>query len=62
MTKKIYGLLMVLMLVSSAHVQAITEEEAEAQCKVYAEEEKVTAEEMADYMAECVKDLTNIKE
>ena len=32
--------------------------EAEARCKQYAQEDNVSADEMKDYIAECVKELT----
>lgn len=56
MKKNIYLLLAALML-GSVNVHAMTKEEAEADCKVQAVEDGVSAEEMQDYIKECVDAL-----
>lgn len=43
----------------SQPVLAADEESPEAQCKKYAAEEAVPAEEMESYVADCVKEMTS---
>ena len=52
----LFSLFAASMAVSSA-AQAITQAEAETKCRAYAQEDGVAAEELKDYVAECVKDL-----
>jgi hypothetical protein len=42
--------------VSGAYAES--QEEAEAMCKRYAQEDKIASEDMEQFMAECIKDLT----
>ncbi len=56
MKKTMFAFLAAAMLASAA-VQAMTKEEAEEQCKTQAAEDGVSAEEMKDYMKECVDSL-----
>lgn len=58
MLKMISTLAMASALVSSPVVFAETQQEAEAKCSQWAQEEKVSAEELGAYMAECVQSLT----
>lgn len=55
--KKILFSLFVAMLAMSSVAQAITREEAETKCRVYAQEDDISAAEMKDYIAQCIDDL-----
>lgn len=55
--KKSIFVLLVAALFGSASVQAMTQEEAEQECKTQAADDGVSAEEMQDYIQECVDSL-----
>jgi hypothetical protein len=55
--KKILFVLLAAALFGTASVQAITQEEAEQECKAQAADDGVSAEEMQDYIQECVDSL-----
>ena len=57
MNRKFSALILATVLALGTSVFAESPEEAEARCKQYAQEDNVSAEEMEDYMAECVKQL-----
>lgn len=48
---------MLLAITVSTAAQAMSREEAEAQCRAYAKEDSVSAEEMQAYMQDCIENL-----
>ncbi len=52
--KKIMFILLAAVAFGSASVQAMTKAEAEEECKAQAADDGVSAEEMGDYIKECV--------
>ncbi|MET0107133.1 MAG: hypothetical protein ABW072_18625 [Sedimenticola sp.] len=58
MIKQISLLAVLSALAISPYALAESREEAEALCKEYAVEDKVPAQELEKYLAECIKDLT----
>lgn len=58
MTRLLSLLALSLALISSPLAYAESQEEAEAQCKQWAQEENVSSEEMAAYMEECIQSQT----
>ncbi len=58
MTKLLSLLVVAVALISSPLAFAESQQEAEAQCKQWAQEENVSSEEMADYMADCLATQT----
>ncbi|MCW9024183.1 MAG: hypothetical protein OQK73_05830 [Gammaproteobacteria bacterium] len=61
MLKNFSFLAIIFAILSSPTVVAETEKSAEEQCKQFAQEEQISAEEMKDYIAECVASLTEAK-
>ena len=57
MKKLLYGLAIFPLMLSSSSIFAMSEEQAEMMCKEYAQEDRIAAEDMAEYMAECIQDL-----
>jgi hypothetical protein len=55
--KKTLFALFVALLAATSIAQAMTREEAEAKCRIYAQEDGISSEEMKDYIAQCVEDL-----
>lgn len=55
--KKLSYLLLAALMLGSVTVQAMTKEEAEAECKAQAADDGVSADEMGDYIKECVDAL-----
>ncbi len=58
MNKLLSLLVVAFALVSSPLAIADSQQEAEEQCKQWAQEENVSSEEMADYMADCIASQT----
>ena len=59
MSKLLSLLAVTFILGSSPLVFAESQEEAEAQCKQFAQEENVSSDEMSAYMEECIKEQTD---
>ncbi len=55
--KKLSYLLLAALMLGSVTVQAMTKEEAETECKAQAADDGVSADEMGDYIKECVDAL-----
>jgi hypothetical protein len=53
----LFGIFAIAFLVPAAYAE--TPEESQAQCEQYALEDKVPADEMKDYMAECLKQMAD---
>ncbi len=54
MFKKFYMLMMALMMIIGMSAYAETQEEMEAQCKQWAQEDKISEDELKDYIEECI--------
>ncbi len=57
MLKQISMLALATAILASPAAFASSAEEAEAKCKQYAQEDQVPAEEMKEYLAECIQSL-----
>lgn len=56
--KKIIFSLTALFLTTSFSLTAMAEDDFMAECKQYAKEAEIAAEDMNDYIKECIEDLT----
>jgi hypothetical protein len=57
MIKRLSALAVASLLAFSTNVFAVSEDEAQAMCQRYAEEDGVQQDEMEGYLAQCVQDL-----
>jgi hypothetical protein len=58
MIKRFMVLAVASVMLFSASVFAASQQEAEAMCRQYAQEDGIQSDEMESYLAQCVQDLT----